>query len=61
MFCLSPWNSFKDMEYVIDVAKLYDIDIRIGIYGTMDFFDTTADLLAVDMENYMGTNTCKHP
>ena len=54
MFCLSPWNSFKDMEYVIDVAKRYDIDIRIGIYGTMDFFDTTAELLAVDMEDYMG-------
>ncbi|MDO5527055.1 MAG: radical SAM protein [Prevotella sp.] len=53
MFCLSPWNSFKDMEYVINVAKHYSIDIRIGIYGTMDFFDTTADLMAVDMENYM--------
>jgi len=53
MFCLSPWNSFKDMEYVIDIAKQYDIDIRIGIYGTMDFFDTTANLLAVDMENYI--------
>ncbi len=53
MFCLSPWNSFKDMKYCIDVAKRYDIDIRIGIYGTMDFFDTTADLLAVDMKNYM--------
>lgn len=53
MFCLSPWNSFKDMEYVINVAKQYDIDIRIGIYGTMDFFDTTADLLAVEMENYI--------
>lgn len=45
MFCLSPWNSFKDMEYVIDVAKKYSIDVRIGIYGTMDFFDTTSELL----------------
>ena len=53
MFCLSPWNSFRDMEYVINVAKHYSIDIRIGIYGTMDFFDTTADLMAVDMEYYM--------
>lgn len=52
MFCLSPWNSFKDMEYVINIAKRYSIDIRIGIYGTMDFFDTTADLLAADMDNY---------
>lgn len=52
MFCLSPWNSFKDMEYVIGVARQYSIDIRIGIYGTMDFFDTTADLLSVDMQDY---------
>lgn len=53
MFCLSPWNTFKDMEYVINVAKKYCIDVRIGIYGTMDFFDTTADMLAVDMKNYL--------
>lgn len=32
---------------------MYGIDVRIGIYGTMDFFDTTADLLAVDIENYL--------
>lgn len=52
MFCLSPWNTFKDMEYVINVAKQYAIDVRIGIYGTMDFFDTTADLLSADMKHY---------
>lgn len=52
MFCLSPWNTFKDMEYVINVAKQYGIDVRIGIYGTMDFFDTTADLLSADMKHY---------
>jgi len=45
MFCLSPWNTFEDMAYVIDVAKHYDIDVRIGIYGTMAFFDTTSELL----------------
>ena len=37
MFCLSPWNTFDDMAYVIDVAKHYGIDIRIGIYGTMAY------------------------
>ena len=52
MFCLSPWNSFKDMEFVIDVAKHYSVDVRIGIYGTMDFFDTTADLLEIDVKNF---------
>ena len=49
MFCLSPWNSFSDMEYVINMAREYNIDVRIGIYGTMDFFDTKADLLAADL------------
>lgn len=45
MFCLTPWNSFADMAYVIEVAKKYKIDVRIGIYGTMAFFDTTRELL----------------
>ena len=45
MFCLSPWNSFDDMTFVIDVAKRYQVDVRIGIYGTMAFFDTTSELL----------------
>lgn len=52
MFCLSPWNSFKDMAYVIDIAKKYGIDVRIGIYGTMDFFDTTAELLETYLSDY---------
>ncbi len=47
MFCLSPWNTFDDMKYVIDVAKHYSIDIRIGIYSAMAFFDTTSELLKV--------------
>lgn len=52
MFCLSPWNDFEDMRFVIDVAKKYGIDVRVGIYGTMSFFDTTGELLAADGENY---------
>lgn len=47
MFTLSPWNSFDDMAFVIDVAKHYKVDVRIGIYGTMAFFDTTSELLSV--------------
>lgn len=53
MFCLSPWNNFEDMRFVIDVAKRHGIDVRIGIYGTMDFFDTTSDLLATETEEYI--------
>jgi len=48
MFCLSPWNTMEDMDYVIGVARRYAIDVRIGIYGTMAFFDTTSELLASD-------------
>ena len=47
MFCLSPWNTFKDMDHVIDVALSLHIDVRIGIYGTMAFFDTTSGLIDV--------------
>ena len=47
MFCLSPWNTFKDMEHVINVALRNGIDVRIGIYGTMAFFDTTSELLTM--------------
>lgn len=53
MFCLSPWNSFRDMAHVIGIARQYAIDVRIGIYGTMDFFDTTGELIQADAENYL--------
>lgn len=48
MFCLSPWNDFSDMEFVINVAKKYNIDVRIGMYSTIDFFNTTQGLLDAD-------------
>jgi len=40
MFTLTPYNSFKDLEYVIEISKKYDTDIRIGLYNNIDFFDT---------------------
>ncbi|MDE6249908.1 MAG: hypothetical protein K2M29_09400 [Paramuribaculum sp.] len=51
MFCLSPFNSFKDMEYTIDIAKRYGIDI--GIYGTMAYFDTKAEMLQAQGEEHI--------
>ena len=53
MFCLSPFNSFNDMEYTIDIAKHYGIDIRIGIYGIMAYFDTKAEMLQAQGEEYI--------
>lgn len=48
MFCLSPWNGIEDMRHVAEVAKRYGIDLRIGIYSTMSFFDTTRGLLPAE-------------
>lgn len=40
MFTLSPYNTFEDLNYVVEIAKKYNIDIRIGIYNDIDFFNT---------------------
>jgi len=40
MFTLSPYNTFDDLDFVVNIAKKYDIDIRIGIYNDIDFFST---------------------
>lgn len=40
MFTLSPYNNFSDMEHVIEIAKLNKIDVRIGAYNDIAFFDT---------------------
>ncbi len=53
MFCLSPYNNFEDMRYVIDTANKYNIDVRIGIYGTMSFFDTDTKMIEAAEEEYL--------
>lgn len=55
MFCLSPWNCFEDMAHVIDVGQRYGLDVRIGIYSTMSFFDTTQELLEAGGNDYIGS------
>ena len=40
MFTLSPYNDFDDMKHVAIVAKKYGIDMRIGVYNDISFFDT---------------------
>lgn len=40
MFTLSPFNDFSDMQHVAEVCKKYDIDLRIGVYNDIAFFDT---------------------
>jgi MoaA/NifB/PqqE/SkfB family radical SAM enzyme len=41
MFTLSPYNSVLDMGHVVDIAKKYDIDVRIGLYNNIHFFETS--------------------
>lgn len=40
MFTLSPYNDFGDMQHVAEVATRYGIDMRIGVYNDIAFFDT---------------------
>lgn len=40
MFTLSPYNDFQDMDHVVKVCQSYGIDVRIGVYNDIDFFDT---------------------
>ena len=52
MFTLSPYNDFNDLQHVAEVCKANNIDLRIGIYNDIAFFDT------VDKahENFIGSN-----
>ncbi|HEX6432320.1 MAG TPA: radical SAM protein [Niastella sp.] len=40
MFTLSPYNDFEDMRHVAEVCKKFGIDMRVGIYNDIAFFDT---------------------
>ncbi|MBS1914777.1 MAG: radical SAM protein [Bacteroidetes bacterium] len=40
MFTLSPYNDFSDLQHVAEVCKKYGIDMRVGIYNDIAFFDT---------------------
>ena len=51
MFCLTPWNTLKDMDEVIGIALKYDVDIRIGIYATMEYFDVQNEFVNFQTDN----------
>lgn len=40
MFTLTPFNDFRDMQYVAEVCKKEKIDLRIGVYNDIPLFDT---------------------
>jgi MoaA/NifB/PqqE/SkfB family radical SAM enzyme len=40
MFTLSPYNDFEDMRHVAEICKEYGVDMRVGVYNDIAFFDT---------------------
>jgi len=40
MYTQSPFNTNEDMQHVIDYCKQQEIDMRVGIYGEIDYFGT---------------------
>lgn len=40
MFTLTPYNDFEDLEHVAKICQQYGIDLRVGIYNDIAFFDT---------------------
>lgn len=43
MFTLSPYNDYSDLEHVAQLCKKYGVDLRVGIYNNVSFFDTLDD------------------
>lgn len=64
MFTLSPYNDFSDMKHVAEVATKYGLDMRIGVYNDIAFFDTieTAhynDIGSLKSEEILSFNNAK--
>ncbi len=51
MFTLSPYNNFDDMEHVAEICKQEGVDMRVGVYNDIAFFDTVEKA----HENEIGT------
>lgn len=48
MFTLTPFNNFKDLQHVAEVCTEYEVDLRVGIYNNMQYFDTTVSSKEAD-------------
>lgn len=40
MFTLMPFNTFEDLEHVAKICENFGLDLRIGIYNNMQYFET---------------------
>ena len=54
MFTISPYNDFNDLEHVAEVCKKYGIDMRVGIYNDIAFFDTVDKAHETDIGSHKG-------
>ncbi|MBC7848727.1 MAG: radical SAM protein [Chitinophagaceae bacterium] len=46
MFTLSPYNDFDDLKHVADICEQYKVQLRVGIYNNIAFFDTVENAQA---------------
>ncbi len=54
MFTLSPYNDFSDMQHVAEVCKKHGVDMRVGIYNDIAFFDTVDKAHETDIGVHKG-------
>lgn len=54
MFTVSPYNDFNDLKHVAEVCKKYGIDMRVGIYNDVAFFDTVDKAHETDIGSQKG-------
>jgi MoaA/NifB/PqqE/SkfB family radical SAM enzyme len=57
MFTLTPYNDFKDMQHVAEVCKREGIDLRIGVYNNIPFFDTIEEAHFNDIGSQKATKS----
>lgn len=50
IYTINPWNDQKDLDQIIGFCKERNLDLRIGIYNNMEFFDTTKRMHENDYE-----------
>ncbi len=54
MFTISPYNDFNDLKHVAEVCKKMGVDMRVGIYNDVAFFDTIDKAHETDIGSHKG-------
>ena len=55
MFTLSPFNDFDDLRHVAEVCRTGGVDLRVGIYNNIAFFDTIDPAHVAGVGTHKGT------